>query len=478
MTDPVDKVDSSSQSSSAANALLYKQAHDRQESATEQSGSLGDSSSGSSLSGITVPTDNSHWINALDSKDACKTYSCYMLFLDVVNHLQLNGLQNQMIVESQLMDVQHQMQQSLVTIGNFITQLEGNAQSGSAWQGQELFSGNKISDPNMFNGLKQTFYSIGTSQSNYGQEQVSSDYQKGVQGFVQAFKQLFYANTNSNAPLFEDVQKIQNPQVYPSGQDFDLTSFWGNVNQTFSSFNQCGYNTFATQPGEHISLIQQYCYLKAEASVYTDSKATVNGANGDISKLVNFNYGDEDCDPFLQSVMQVVVNFSNSTTVSRGESSTDYFTTKTASPLYLILNEQYTAFPQSQGPNPSTQPTQSGDQVGLDGYFAYTTFNYFWQKNPDASMTATTPEPTYQPPGDLLFWAPMNSAGLLEGDHLSQDELSINGLQTNLGSDIGEGSVSVQSITSNEGQDVSIVQSGLDGKKDVDSTVMQNQISS
>lgn len=475
MTDPVEPVGSVSSSSSKANSLLSQQARDKQESQqamnAAQTGSVGSSSSGSSLSGITVPGDNSNWINALNSNDACKTYSCYMLFIDVVNHLQLDGLQNQMIVESQLMDVQHQMQQSLVTIGNFITQLEGNAQSGGSWEGLTQYG--LSSDPNMFNGLQQTFYKLGISPSDYGQEQVSSDYQKGVEGFVKAFKQLFYANTDTTAPLFEAVQKIQNPKVYPTGKDFDLTSFWGNVNQTFSSFNQCGYNVFATQPGEHISLIQQYCYLKAEAAVYTGSKESVNGADGDITKLVNFNYNDEDCDSFLQSVMQVVVNFSNSATVSRGESSTDYFTTKTSSPLYLILNEQYNAFPQSQGPNPNTQTTQSGDQVGLYGYFSYETFNYFWQKNPDATTSPNTPTPT-----NGVFWEAVTKPGLLEGDHLSQDELSINGLQTNLGSDIGAGSVSVQSITSNEGQDVSIVQSGLDGKKDSDSTVMQNQLSS
>ena len=66
MADPIEPIDPSRPSSGAANSLLSQQTQNQQETQQNmnaaQKGSVGDSTSGSSLSRITVPNQNTHWI--------------------------------------------------------------------------------------------------------------------------------------------------------------------------------------------------------------------------------------------------------------------------------------------------------------------------------------------------------------------------------------------------------------------------------
>ncbi|MCH9631172.1 MAG: hypothetical protein S4CHLAM37_11910 [Chlamydiia bacterium] len=414
------------------------------------------------------------WETALKTKHAAKMYSCYMLFLTAVNHLQLIPIQNHMVQQANLMNVEHAVQQKLLTISKFIATIKNSATSGGTYSSYDynVDPAKAVFDPRAFNGLVKTYYDVSAGSGSFGQEKPSADYVKGVKGFVKAFRELFYANTDSKAPKFEELCHIKNPNILPSGKDFDLTAFWGKLNSKYAAFNCGHYNVFATKPSEHASLIQQYCYAKAQVVIASKSKKNVNGANGELNKsLVNFDVTDVNCDPILKATMQTVSTLEAREKVARDVSYVSYNTQETTEGLNLILNRQYTPFASYADEGASV----SGKQDGLYGYFAKAAFNYFWEKNPQSTNSPKGSAPAGVPAAGFSSWSAVKSKGVSLDNLAGSLEENVNALQTNYGQSVGQGSVSAQALTTNEGQDVNIVQTGLKGKKQVDSTMLQNQ---
>ncbi|PCI95659.1 hypothetical protein COB11_01625 [Candidatus Aerophobetes bacterium] len=416
------------------------------------------------------------WMESITAKNAVKKFSCYMIFLNTIVHMSLSPMQGEMTASAQLMNTQHQIQQNLLTMSSFLSYIKSNATADGA--AYDNFT--KIYNPNAMNGLKHTEYMIDNKNvaprkgtTDYG-EKVSPTFTKKLKAFIKAFKQTFYANTDPSAPTFQQLSHIGNPNVLPTGKSFDLSKYWGLLNKNFHSFNQFGHNVFATKPGETSSLIQQYCYLKAKVATYTDSKAHVNGANGDISKLVDFQVNDnKKCDPMIKSMMQIVTSFESPEHVTRSAAHTPAFATSTQSGLYLMLSGHYKAFAEGLGPTPISEVTESGKQAGLYGYFSEMAFNYFWTKNPNASKAF--PKDLAKQVSGVTEWTAASTEGIPQSDHLSSVSLAINSNQTNMGQAVGEGSITIQAVTTNEGQDVNIVQTGLKGKKEADTTMLNNQ---
>lgn len=484
--DPVTSVGSSSSKESLSQQLLKKQMQgidelrQKEESQTEQ-----------------ALNQTPKWEESLTMKHAATHYSCYMICLNAINHMSLDHSQAQMQAEADLMNCEHEIQEKLLSISNFFSYVKGNAVSDGA--AVSSFGG-QVYNPNAMNGLKYNaddpsgnVYKIQNDDTNpltgrgSDNEIVSSDYAQQVQSFVKAFKELFYSNTDTTTPTFDQVTSIDNPSVLPSGKNFDLTSYWTTLNNQYSSYNRTvdgvTYNVFATQPGQHISLIQEYCYLKAQVATFTGSKDNINAANGDISKLVNFNITDtKNCDASLLSMFGVVRDLENQQMVSRGNSNLPAFAEATQSGLYLILSNQLTAFSDKIGPNQDLGSSVSGKQVGLYGYFSYMAFNEFWEKNPNATLdmpsSKVLPNPEIIPSFRIYEWKAANQQGVPKSDDLTSVTLAVNSNQTNMGQAVGDDSVTIQSVTTNEGQDVNIVQTGLQGKKQADSTMLQNQLSS
>ncbi|MCH9631173.1 MAG: hypothetical protein S4CHLAM37_11920 [Chlamydiia bacterium] len=467
--EPVSAIGSTSGKDSAGVQLIKKQLEERNK--LEQTQEKNSQS---------VHNTQPRWMESMTAKHAVKKYSCYMICLNAVVHMSLNPMQGEMQASADLMNVQHQIQQNLLTMSGFLSYIKSNATADGA--AKDTFSG--IFNPNVMNGLKHTEYMI--DNKNAKKESGTTDYsetasptfQKKLTAFITAFKHTFYSDTDPKAPTFDQLSHIDNPHVLPTGKSFDLSTYWGKLNKNFHAFNQCGYQVMATQKGHTASLIQQYCYLKAKVATYTDSKSHVNGADGKIQNLVDFQINDnKKCDPLIKSMMQIVTAFESPESVSRSVSATTPFATTTQTGLYLMLEGKKKAFAESQGPKPTTQTTESGKQAGLYGYFSDMAFNYFWTKNPNATkdMPKDLPNPDVVNPFGIHEWTAANSVGVADSDHLSSVGLSINSNQTNMGQAVGQGSITIQSVTTNEGQDVNIVQTGLKGKKEADSTMLQNQ---
>lgn len=422
-----------------------------------------------------------NWEKALDSPHAVQRFSCYMIFVDAVNHLSLDKLQSEMTCEANLMNTEHDIQEELVNMSQLFSYLKGHASSDGAAFGQNTVFpsiGGLPHDgeynPNAFNGLGRfdssanSGYGFGNSSSDFDKEYVGKDYAEVVQKFESSFRRLFYADQSTDTLTFDQASKIDNPNMFPTGKAFDLKSYWSTLNGQYSKFNLDGHNVFATQPGQHVSLIQQYCYYKAQEATFVDSKAHVNSANGDITKLVNFNIEDTNCDPLIKSLMGIVTDFNKSIEVTRGGSYKPQFATTTETGTDLILNnELYT--------HTGGSASASGKEMGLYGYFSYAAFNYFWLKNPTA--TKSFPEGLNPVINGAPWnkWVAANEAGTSLSDSVTSWDTDVSGNEKNVGQSVGEGSVSIQSVTTNEGQDVNIVQTGLTGKKEADSTMLQNQ---
>ena len=110
-------------------------------------------------------TQEANWEKLIHNKDAVHTYSCYLMVIEVINHIGLDKMDGSVIAESQLMDVQHQMQESMADIGKFIAELQSQEAGYHAFSTndfiQRIFEGPGLLTPDTFLGLNSSYYNIG-----------------------------------------------------------------------------------------------------------------------------------------------------------------------------------------------------------------------------------------------------------------------------------------------------------------------------
>ncbi|MEI8301211.1 MAG: hypothetical protein WCG10_06365 [Chlamydiota bacterium] len=472
---------------------------------------------GSNNSGLANdPTPVSYqprWVQALQTPNAAHTYSCFMLMLLALSNLGMGNINGSALAQSNLMDTEQAIQKNLVTISSFLSQLQQNSTADSqayqagATQTDSIHVGslNYLADPNALNGLATTFYNL---QKNgvVGAEYVNSEYADSMASFIQAFKEIFYANTNASAPTVASLSEIYNPNVFQNGQGFNLSagnpntpgapSFWSQINSSFTQagFNQQGYNVVGTRPSDKASLIQQYMFYKAQVSVDTGSISTVNGANGDIGKLVDFDPTSTDCDPFITQTLGLWNAFDVTESVNRSGLNANAITCESPTSGNLITM-MLTGSRGQLWDSGSIYTNDSGadnGQVGLYGAFSYMAFNDYWSKNPAGNSTQSVAAPSGGPanwyPAEgflnlvipLPSWdwgSPIASLGNAQGDDLASDTTMVNGVQTNAGSATSAQSANMQELTANESSYVSIGQNLLQNLGQSLTQWSQNQIS-
>ncbi|MBM3192250.1 MAG: hypothetical protein FJZ63_06355 [Chlamydiae bacterium] len=447
-----------------------------------------------------APSYEPRWVQALKTPHAASIYSCYMLILLAVNNLGMGNIDGTAVAESDLMNTEQAIQQNLVTIATFLSEIQQNATTSDAYEtiadkGGQLYN---LTDPNFYNGLAQTFYKLNSNGSDFGSEDPSQQYQTSMQQFLQAFKEIFYCNTNSKAPTVASLGEIDNPNIFQGGQAFNLNtpttpgsdqSFWQQVNQTYTNagYNIDNKNVVGTNPNDTASLLQQYMYYQAEVTVDTGPIQAVDAADGQIGTLVNFNAPSQTnngCDPFISQTLQLLSSFDVSESVGRilipglgnGYPTQTAVSTQTKVPLLdlMLENKLY---------DYGSGPYSGQEDPGLYNAFSYMAFNDYWSKNPTGGANSSLGAPQGGPAGwtSNWAWAPYPSTraiGMQEGDLLPSLTTTVNGIQTNAGASSSDVSVLMQELSANESSYVNIGQNMMQNMAQVLQQLSQNYISS
>jgi hypothetical protein len=219
--------------------------------------------------GSTYGLDQGHdWMGVVQQQHSVQAYSFYMIVIQMVNHLSLDKIDGQIEAEADMMQVEHDMQESLTTISKYISTVQN--QSGDT-----------------------------TDLANEA---------------TAAFKKLFYCNTDQTAPTVESVSSVANPNIFQQGQDFNLGSLWSKLNSEYSEYNRSvggqSLQVIGTNPTDHVSLIQRYIAAKAKLSVYTEGTTKVDAAAGDITQLLG-DLGPKGNESFITQLMQMFTNTSD-----------------------------------------------------------------------------------------------------------------------------------------------------------------------
>lgn len=466
-------------------------------SAVESVGAIGSSvkSSSNQLNALHSDAVNqvNSWQNAISDPNAAKKYSCYVLVISVINHLSLDKIDSQVIAESQTMDIEHQLQSEMIKISKFISKIQTES-TGTVVYKEDSFCGPAFS-PNAYLGLRSDYYQLtaqGAESEDPAAQSVSPDYKKDVDSFVNAFKKMFFCNTDTTAPTVSTLSKITNPNVLQHGKDFDLTRYWSTLNGQYSKYNQeystnvkgnpCNekFDIFGTNASDHASLIQQYVYYKAQLAVQGGSIDNVDAADGDISKLVDFSPTGGDA--LLSQAMEFITMLKPSESVQLSSNGYTWANTTTDSVLQLILENQRTMYDPSGVSSGSDhwQATAAQDaKVGLYGAFSYMGFNSYWAKATGGTAAQHVAAPTVSAGYSFGNWhEDTGIQGNSPGDDLATSYSAANGVVTTLGTVTGTESVKMQELTSNEGETVNIGQTTLKGMSEAIETYSGNQLSS
>lgn len=429
-----------------------------------------------------APSDDNKSIDALlgQSGGVVSKYSYAMIVLYVLNKVGLEHQQQVMQTRSQLMDVMTRMQNDFTTISEYLSQVQNNSySSGSSWAyggGDGSEGGWSTQGLNSYNGLNSSFYDLtGNYNIQHGgiglisggsltsvTDSVSAQFKTSTQGFLNAVNDLFYSSKSGTGLTVSDISKIANPF---GGKDFDMTSTWDALSAKdgpFASFNYGTNSVISSNPTDHPSLMQQYMYYQAQMQVNSGSAGTVNGANGDISKIVDFNPNDANSDPLEQTFIQLLTALNTNVSVNRdGSAGGNSVVDKDLGGdtfLSLIASGQVNCTLQAgEGSGPDGAFRINQVKPGLYLAVSMMAFDYFWSKNPNASTTA--PYVHFTGSGEVND---NNSAlkGAASMDPLSNLYMTNNSVQTNVGQQTSQGNnnfqqdVNVAGQLSNVGQNV------------------------
>jgi len=383
-----------------------------------------------------------NWVKAIDSNNPCKTYSCYYLIIEMINKVGLDKTDGSVMAESQLMNVESEIEKCVANIGKFISELQ------SKEAGYNAFGSNGVLFPDTFLGLQSSYYNVSAS----GVENPSDDFTKSLKSFVSSIGKLFFSNQDTSAPLVSQLSKIENPNVMQNGQDFDLTNFWTNLSSQYKAYSIGDAQLFSANGNDHMSLMQQYVYYKAQAAVYNGSTSSVNEAQGDISKLVTFDLSGAGSDPFVSQMLGLYTDFNTNVSVATTAQGLPIYSTTSPNILALALADQRNNF---------------GNQVGLYGAFSYEAYNSYWSQ-PNAV--------------DGISQAPANAgpvvsgSGTSQGDSLTAIYSGINTDQASIGQTSSTDSTNMQGSIANEGSIVNVGQNSIQSLNQAVAQLCQNQL--
>jgi hypothetical protein len=427
------------------------------------------------------------WITVLKEKHAATTYSCYMLVIQVINHISLDKIDGQVIAESNTMNIETEMQQNMIKVSKMLSSIQG--QTAGTLPYVSFNPQSIMLSPNSLLGLKESYYHVDPQTGVEDAGSGKGSFQETVKEGVEAFRKLFYCNTDSNAPTVGSLNTIKNPNVYQNGQDFNVSGYWSQLSAKYAPYSRTEsgqqFNVVGSNPSDHASLIQQYMYAKMQAAVLGGNIDTVDSAQGDISKLINFDPKGSG-DDFITQSMQVInaFNVQEQASISGVGNPVSYINPVSGNILDLMLKEQYTDYdPSGVSPgNDHWQQDPSQDQSGgLYNAFNNMAFNHFWAQANSGKASQHIPNDAQAPSGSLSGWyeADINSVrGVSSDDNLSSSYTTVNGCVTSLGTVTSTEGTKMQELTSNEGNVVNIGQTSLKGLKDAVEAYSANQLSS
>lgn len=418
--------------------------------------------------------EEARWKKALEMKDPARLYSCFWLVIEILNHVGLDESEGAVMAQAQLMDVEHSMQQNMIKISKALSDIQGNEQGYNVYQ-----AANGVLSPDTFLGLKTAYYNMSLDSSGNIQEQ-GSNFEQDVNSLETAIKQLYYSDSSdTSAPTVGDLSKIANPYVWQNGQDFDLTSFWSNLEAKFTAagFNnphQTGFSMVSSNPSAKASLIQQYMYYKAQSTVYSTNSDTVNAAHGDISKLVSFDppiagqlpSETDNNDAIIGQVLQALNLFDTTVNVQTTASGMNSLNPNGDNLLKLILEGQNSIY---------SQQSSGTAQAGVYAEMNMEAYRSFWSKT-SAAKSAANIDPSLL--GDYTNnWTQISGGGVGGADVLTGWYTQTNSVQSSIGSDTTTNSSTMQAMTANEGDEVSVGQNAIKALNQYVEALSQSQIS-
>jgi hypothetical protein len=415
--------------------------------------------------------EENQWKKALETKNPARVYSCFWLVIQILNHVGLNVTDGAIIAQSQLMDVEHKMQQCMIKISKGLSDIQGNEAGYKFYNSGQgyLFADSKL-------GLKTNYYNM-PEKGLWGvqsSDQASDAYAKDVSSIEDSIKQLYFAdNTDASAPSIGDLSKIVNPYVWQNGKDFDMTGFWSQLESKYSGLNNpygTSFKMVSSNSSDKASLLQQYMYYKAQSTIYTTSSDTVNAAGGDISKLVSFDPPAEDItkntniDPMLSQVLSTLNLFKVKPTTQTTAAGSCPLLDAQKDLLELML----------EGKNTISRADAQHDAPGVYAALNYAAYNSYWSK---AGADKSAQDLTLDQLGGNPFWGAtqVDGVGQGAGDVLGNWSTQTNSVQSSIGNDTSTNSSTMQAQTANEGDEVSVGQNAIKALNQYVNSICQNQ---
>lgn len=416
--------------------------------------------------------EEARWKKACSTKDAAHVYSCFLLVIEILNHIGLDRMDGAVIAQSQLMDVEHKIQQCVIKISKAISDIQSNEAGYHVYQSQR--TGYLSADTYL--GLKTNFYNMPVAG------EVGPSYSKDVGDIENAIGQLYFSvNADPSTPTVGDLSKIVNPNVWQNGKDFDMTGFWSELEGKYKAANLnnpygTSYKMVSSEPSDKASLLQQYMFYKAQSVVYNSSSNVVDGAQGQIKNLVNFDPASTEevtsnSDPLISQTIGVLNLFKTRPSVQTNAPASSILLNSPQEDLLQLMLE---------GKNTIYGLGSCKEAPGVFATLNYEAYNSYWSK---AGADKSAQDLSNQELGNSEFWgwtkiqdsSGHDYVGTGASDVLGSWYTQTNSVQSSIGSDTSTNSTTMQAMTANEGSEVNVGQNAIKALNQYVSALTQNQ---
>jgi hypothetical protein len=430
-------------------------------------------------------SEENAWKKALETKNPVHKFSCFWLVIQMINHVGLDVSDGAVIAQAQLMDVEHKMQQCMIKISKAISNIQGHEQGyhfyqdGAGKYAPDMFLG-LVNPSSASSGYYNMSMGAGANSPSQISEFVAPDFKKDTNDLITAIKQLYYSDaSDASAPSVGDLSKIVNPFVWQNGKDFDLKGLWSSLEGKFNAAGlnnpyQTSFKMISSDPSSKASLLQQYMYYKAQSTIYTTNSDTVNGAQGDITKLVCFDPPSSDptqsshTDEMITQILQALNIFTGSCSLNTsltGVTTNQYLLQPVTEPLLKLIllgiNKIYTV---------ADGTTYAGVYAELN----MEAYNSYWAK-PSADKSAQDIDSGNLGTPTSGSWTKVDGTGSSSSEVLGYWYGQTNSVQTSIGSDTSSNSSTMQAMTANEGSEVTVGQNSIKALNQYVNAVCQNQ---
>lgn len=409
-----------------------------------------------------------------------------LVVLEVMQNMGLGPIQDIMNTEAKMMDVTAKIQTDLTTIQQYLSKVENMAKSGGAYgsefKGKNFGPGQDGSysyGPNGFNGLdSKEFHENLNPNGDLNNQYVSADFQQATAQFIAAMKDLYMcqpctAGDPDSAANFSkfSINKTDG-KGNPITEKVDISGNFDTLNNHW--FASSGVKTFSTSSTAKASLVQKYMFYKTKlAAEQHTGPLPINTQTGtaDISKLgVNFDPNSDNFDGMGKSLFGLVSSFNTHEDVKRSADGTwrgeGRFRTESNNFLSYIFKNPYEI--------DNSDPHLNSTFVNIYGAVSFAAFNYYWSKNPNASVSVndnTMPKPDpYN--GQGYDW--QKNKGVANGDDLSTWYSSAQSSSSIVSSTSSESSTDMQEMTSEVSQFQNIGQNIIKSSSQSNLATVQN----